>query len=359
MAEETKKRKNEEDIEINLEEPEPLSKKQKRLLKKGKLESSKTQPKVKDTQDDLFEEDNKEDEKKEEPKKSAYSAWVANMSFDTTKDDLKRFIVAKTSQNDDEDKITSEDITRINMPKNKDSGKIKGFAYVDFNTEAQLNACIALSESYLNGRNLLIKNAKSFEGRPERSKGELMAAGKNPPSRILFVGNLSFDTTEGQLEFHYQHCGEIVKIRMATFEDTGKCKGFAFVDFRDIEAATKALTDKRCKKLNGRLLRMEFGEDRSKKVKGGRHNQREDDVEDDSRDYQKPKHSNRDMTNDVLNQVLDTAEQAAEPKKRKSEGRRPRPDQYNGPVKSGLALATAQRGKVGIVPSTGKKTTFD
>ena len=51
---------------------------------------------------------------------------------------------------------------------------------------------------------------------------------------------------------------------MATFQDTGKCKGFAFIDFKDEEGATTALKSKLTKMLINRKLRMEYGEDRSK-----------------------------------------------------------------------------------------------
>ena len=52
---------------------------------------------------------------------------------------------------------------------------------------------------------------------------------------------------------------------MATFQDTGKCKGFAFIDFKDEEGATTALKSKLTKMLINRKLRMEYGEDRSKR----------------------------------------------------------------------------------------------
>ena len=55
------------------------------------------------------------------------------------------------------------------------------------------------------------------------------------------MGNLSFDVTKEDLEAHYAPCGAIVNIHMATFEDSGKCKGYAWVTFGDVEAATAAV----------------------------------------------------------------------------------------------------------------------
>lgn len=314
--ESSKKRKNadsdEEELEIDVNAPEPLSKKQKRLLKKGKINEQKEST-----------------AEKPAPKRSDYGVWIGNLSFETDKDELRRFLILKSK--DKENPITDEDITRVNLPR-KQGGKPSGFAYVDFAKPEHVSTAVELSEQNLNGRNLLIKDAKSYEGRPAKVDS------KNPPSRILFVGNLSFETTEDELTQHFQHCGEIMRIRMATFEDTGKCKGFAFIDFREIEAATAALTDKRCRKLLGRDLRMEYGEDRSKR---------------------KPKSASE----STVEEGEAPAEPAAPPAPR-PEKRGPRPTasgsgSSNKRRTPGAALATAQRAKSAIVASTGKKITFD
>jgi RNA recognition motif-containing protein len=306
-----------EDLEIDLEAPEPLSKKQKRLLKKGKIDEAKKST----------------SEQERSIKKSPYGVWIGNMSYDTAPDELKRYLIAKTASNDEDEKITEESITRINMLKTS-----KGCAYVDFTTQKLVDICVALSESHLNGRNLLIKDNRSFEGRP------LKTDSKNPPSRILFVGNLPFDTTDQKLETFFQHCGEIVKIRMATFEDSGKCKGFAFVDFLEEAAATKALGDKRCRMLDGRKIRMEYGEDRSKRTKQQKQKSMGLKVETElqEREVEPPNERPQERATDRPKQRHD--------KPGKREIRRTAP---------GLALANAQRAKVGIVPSAGKKITFD
>lgn len=367
------------ELEIDLNKPEPLSKKQKRLLKKGKINEDKTgevklskkAKKEMASNDDLLGNDSSkaDDENAADKKshKSEFSVWIGNMSFDTTADDIKRFLVAKTASNDGETKavITAKDITRLKLPLapgSKHGGKkpvkIRGFAYVDFKTKLQADTVVALSEEYLNGRNLLIKDSKSFEGRPAvvTAKGGVAgtALSKNPPSRILFVGNLAFDTKEETLEQHFQHCGEIIRIRMATFEDSGNCKGFAFIDFRDADGATAALKDKSCRKMAGRVLRMEFGEDRSKRTK-----------QDKSNLITRPKptesYDNDQSTsnNDYNSESRDYNEEPKERKpKRKFEGKRP-DSSSNKRLKPGLALATAQRAKVSILPSAGKKITFD
>ncbi|CCH43325.1 RNA-binding protein [Wickerhamomyces ciferrii] len=347
-------------LEIDLNLAAPLSKKQKRLLRRGKLDLEKLEKKNPKPKPANFEETKGEDEsseKKERPPR--IGVWIGNLSFDTTKDDLIRFITLKTQDlpehsdelsEDEPVKVEEKNIVRVNLPtQGRDSKKIKGFAYIDFSTKNHQRSVINLSEQQLNGRNLLIKNSDSFEGRPNKEEAQLS---KNPPSRILFVGNLSFDTTEEMLHRQFVHCGELIKIRMATFEDSGKCKGFAFLDFKDEEGPTKALKDKSCKKLLNRPLRMEFGEDRSKKAPKNskpRNNNGDND------------NGNKPSFNEESNSSSSAPVEPAPIYRERSQNSKPRrsrePKNKPRPISS-VALAGAQRASVAIVESKGKKTTF-
>lgn len=362
-SEEVKKRAlDQEEIEIDLEQHAPLSKKQKRLLRKGKLDLEKLQAKEKaEAQAAQQKKEDAEDDKeaKGEAKveeKPKYGVWIGNLSFDTSKDDLIRFITNKTTDHKDyseglaEDEpaqVNEEDITRVNLPTGKDKKKIKGFAYIDFAAKQHQLAVIQLSEQNLNGRNLLIKDSKSFDGRPAKEEAALS---KNPPSRILFVGNLSYDTTEDQLTQHFQHCGEIMRVRMATFEDSGKCKGFAFLDFRDEEGPTKALKDKSCRKLINRPLRMEFGEDRSKRTPKQKSNLRTN-TREEKQDYEVPEI--KEHYEPVSKPIRERSTAPKKPLKKRDEF-----VEKNSRTKSSVALANAQRASSAIVKSTGKKITF-
>lgn len=375
----TKKRKAEDEIEIDLKSSIPLSKKQKRLLRRGKVtleelnakynidpksieeykedaEKKKSGASEKDAQGEESTintptgDESGEVIKKKKKDENKYGVWIGNLSFDTTKDDLVRFFIAKTKDNEDEkSRVTEQDITRLSMPrvaaKNSNAMKNKGFCYMFFKNVEQMKAVLELSESHLNGRNMLIKDSENYSGRPD--KDDLVAMSKNPPSRILFVGNLSFDVTDDLLRKHFQHCGDIVKIRMATFEDSGKCKGFAFIDFKNEEGSTNALKDKSCRKIAGRPLRMEYGEDRSKR-------QVRKKVENVSRNNS----SSFDISN---NKGYDRAGQdnGSKPEYKRSNANRRPPVDSNNRTKSSVALATAQRGSAAIVPSQGKKVKFD
>lgn len=310
------------EIEVDLDKPAPLNKKQKRLEKKGKLKT----PKPVDEQT---------------PKRSPHAVWIGNLSYETTPKELTHFIAQKSNG-----AVEEQDILRVHLPPKR------GFAYVDLASAEQATAVIALSESQLSGRNLLIKDAKSYAGRP----GKPATDNSNAPSRVLFVGNLSFDTTDDDLQMHFQHCGEISRIRTATFQDSGKCKGFSFIDFFDVEACKRALGDKRCRRLNGRYLRMEYGEDRSK-----RKSQRDDSVRaDHSADngpYPEVAEPAVESTPEVPpasdTQIAKPAHDVSTPR----EKHQPKKRIANRPT-PGQALSNATRAKQSIKPSEGKNITF-
>lgn len=262
----SKKRKTEiGEIEVDLSLPEPPSKKAKRLLKKGKA----LPPKLADS--DAFDDENNgsskrpsSDRKKstEKAERSPYGVWIGNLRFTVTKNELRQWLVDNSGG-----AITDELITRVNLPTKKPDAapgpgpkkpvENRGFAYVDFKTFQANVAAIALSETEWNKRKLLIKDAKSYEGRPEKKEEDepapvdLAGAGKTSAkaarnttadtSTKIFVGNLSFAVTEDDLREHFAKCGPIRWVKVATFEDTGKCKGYGWVNFEEPEAAQWAV----------------------------------------------------------------------------------------------------------------------
>jgi RNA recognition motif-containing protein len=256
----SKKRKNvPEEIEVDLSLPEPPSKKAKRLLKKGK-----PLPVKKDSDNEASHEEgggDKKDKDKDKDKKkerSPYGVWIGNLRFSVTKHDLRDWLVQNSGGS-----ITAELITRIKLPSSRPKGskraegvaepfENKGYAYVDFSTYDATIAAIALSETEWHRRKLLIKDAKSFEGRPAKPKPEgandagaaaaaASADPQKPTTKKIFVGNLSFQTTEDDLHELFGVCGEIEWVKVAQFEDSGKCKGYAWVKFKESEAADWAV----------------------------------------------------------------------------------------------------------------------
>lgn len=70
----------------------------------------------------------------------------------------------------------------------------------------------------------------------------------------LFVGNLPFTATEDELRSLFSAFGEVQQVRIMTDRDTGRSRGFAFVEVADDEAAAKAVADLNGKDFGGRQL---------------------------------------------------------------------------------------------------------
>jgi cold-inducible RNA-binding protein len=70
----------------------------------------------------------------------------------------------------------------------------------------------------------------------------------------LFVGNLPFSATEDGLRDLFAPFGEVQQIRIMTDRDTGKSRGFAFVEMAQDEDATKAIDALSGKDFGGRAL---------------------------------------------------------------------------------------------------------
>jgi cold-inducible RNA-binding protein len=72
-------------------------------------------------------------------------------------------------------------------------------------------------------------------------------------TKRIYVGNLSFQTTEDDLKDLFALAGPVDSVRIITDRDTGRSKGFAFVEVSD-GAAEKAIAQLNGKELKGRTL---------------------------------------------------------------------------------------------------------
>ena len=73
-------------------------------------------------------------------------------------------------------------------------------------------------------------------------------------STNLFVGSLPFKTTEDELKEHFSQAGTVVSVRIITDRDTGRSKGFGFVEMESDEDGQKAIEMFNAKELDGREI---------------------------------------------------------------------------------------------------------
>jgi len=85
----------------------------------------------------------------------------------------------------------------------------------------------------------------------------------------LFVGNLSFNTTEGELLDLFKTAGSVVKCELIVDKFTNKSRGFAFVEMGTQEEATKAIEMFNGKDVGGRALTVNEARPREERPPGG------------------------------------------------------------------------------------------
>ena len=72
----------------------------------------------------------------------------------------------------------------------------------------------------------------------------------------LFVGNMSFQTTEADLRALFEPFGQVSRVHIATDRETGRARGFAFVEMPNDAEAAKAIAGLDGKEVGGRNLKV-------------------------------------------------------------------------------------------------------
>ncbi len=84
----------------------------------------------------------------------------------------------------------------------------------------------------------------------------------------LYVGNLSYDTTEGSLRTLFAEYGEVESVNLITDRDTGRPKGFGFVEMATDEGAQAAISALNGKSVDDREIKVDRAKPQSDR--GGR-----------------------------------------------------------------------------------------
>ncbi len=81
-------------------------------------------------------------------------------------------------------------------------------------------------------------------------------------SKKLFVGGLSWNTTDDGLRAAFERFGEIVEAKVITDRESGRSRGFGFVTFSADDAASAAINEMNGSQLDGRSIKVNEAEDK-------------------------------------------------------------------------------------------------
>jgi len=76
-------------------------------------------------------------------------------------------------------------------------------------------------------------------------------------SAKLYVGNLSYDTSEASVKALFEQHGEVVSVNLITDRDSGRPKGFGFIEMADADMAEAAKSALDGTQLDGRALKVD------------------------------------------------------------------------------------------------------
>jgi len=175
---------------------------------------------------------------------------VGNISFDTLESDLRDVFSAYGS------------VSKVNMPIDRETGRPRGFAFVNMASAEEHAAAIeALNESEVGGRTIYVSesvpkekyaaNKNKFDS-PRDRKPAAPRGPRGPRGTKIYVGNLNFDTTLEDVQAAFSEFGEVKDCFLPSDYD-GNPRGFAFVTLDD-DNALNAIEGLDGTELGGRTL---------------------------------------------------------------------------------------------------------
>ncbi|OUM64964.1 hypothetical protein PIROE2DRAFT_24758, partial [Piromyces sp. E2] len=176
--------------------------------------------------------------------------FVGNLSYNMTEDWLA-----------EEFSVVGE-VVGARIITDRESGRSKGYGYVDFADKATAEKAVnEYNGKELDGREVRLDFANS-PNKSSKPKKNYDNKPRSAPSKTVFIGNLSWNTTEQTLSDMFNEYGNVVSIRIPTEKETGRKKGFGYVEFDEIDAATKAL-ELSGTEVDGRAIRLDYAPERN------------------------------------------------------------------------------------------------
>ena len=153
----------------------------------------------------------------------------------------------------------------ITLPRNRDTGKPRGFCFVDMATKEEMDAAIkGIDGILLNGRVLKASPSLPKEDQPKKSDA-------NNGMGKVYVGNIAYTTTKENLVEHFEQYGTVFEVYMPATSD-GESRGYAFVTLKNDELES-VIERSNGVELNGReisvTLPLPRGEKPVRKAGGG------------------------------------------------------------------------------------------
>ncbi|KAI7154187.1 Dolichyl-diphosphooligosaccharide--protein glycosyltransferase subunit [Hortaea werneckii] len=138
-------------------------------------------------------------------------------------------------------------------------GLSKGFGYIEFATqEAADRAVRQQDQRVFQGRRMAVQYHLPKTGLSPRGQ---ISRRLNPPSKTLFIGNMSYQMSDRDLNDLFREIRNVLDVRVAIDRRSGQPRGFAHADFIDVASAEKAKAHLEKKVVYGRPLKVDYSAD--------------------------------------------------------------------------------------------------
>jgi nucleolin len=203
------------------------------------------------------------------------TVYIEGLPFEATPDQLKEFFGTH--------EIT--DVLEMRLPTWQDTGRLRGYGHVVFDTVESHTKALALSGKFLQKRYLTIQAAKApkassttYSSVPSSSTDHHDPFAPPPKDcKTIFCHNLPYHAAEEEISAVFSQFGTIVPngVRIARNSVNRQSKGFCYVDFEQPDEAKQAVTACATSKIHvgGRLVRVDYDTGRIKgsyKAESGR-----------------------------------------------------------------------------------------
>eukprot|EP00590_Aulacoseira_subarctica_P008378 CAMPEP_0172414684 /NCGR_PEP_ID=MMETSP1064-20121228/1322_1 /TAXON_ID=202472 /ORGANISM="Aulacoseira subarctica , Strain CCAP 1002/5" /LENGTH=402 /DNA_ID=CAMNT_0013151463 /DNA_START=101 /DNA_END=1309 /DNA_ORIENTATION=- len=181
--------------------------------------------------------------------------YIGNLSFDLNEDDVKDIFQPFGTVYD------------CFMPTWPDSGNPRGFAFVSMDPAEADIAIQNADGTEVNGRTITVSKAMARKEKMERQEAGPVRS-RNGQARKdttkIYVGNLSFDSTEDTIRQLFEEYGEVASVYVPMDYDYDRNRGFAFVTM-DPTSAERAITDADGIELDGRTIRVNAAQEKERR----------------------------------------------------------------------------------------------
>ncbi|KAI7125805.1 hypothetical protein D0867_12676 [Hortaea werneckii] len=138
-------------------------------------------------------------------------------------------------------------------------GLSKGFGYIEFATQEAADLAVRQQDQKVfQGRRMAVQYHLPKTGLSPRGQ---ISRRLNPPSKTLFIGNMSYQMSDRDLNDLFREIRNVLDVRVAIDRRSGQPRGFAHADFIDVASAEKAKAHLEKKVVYGRPLKVDYSAD--------------------------------------------------------------------------------------------------